>query len=158
MAVINEKLYYQANSDTLKDRTFAEAARDNTNMLLDMYTFLKSQRKGYTQDELEKMDLDDIIGEVNEHFRVGMGGAQNIVTITKDFNFLKDEKNTDAEKEAYSRLYEAFTNQGEQEGFSFEKITDYAEGFLTDPANIASAAVGLGTFGLGTAAVQAERQ
>tara|TARA_R100001015_G_C4635324_1_gene204678 strand:+ start:3972 stop:8129 length:4158 start_codon:yes stop_codon:yes gene_type:complete len=155
MAVINEKLYYQANSDTLKDRTFAEAARDNTNMLLDMYTFLKSQRKGYTQDELEKMDLDDIIGEVNEHFRVGMGGAQNIVTITKDFNFLKDEKNTDAEKEAYSRLYEAFTNQGEQEGFSFEKITDYAEGFLTDPANIASAAVGLGTFGLGTAAVQA---
>lgn len=89
---------------------------------------------------------------------MGIGGVQNLVTMTRDFNFMNDDKNTKEEKDAYSRLMLAFTNQGETTDFNLKKGLDYVEGAVTDPANILSVLLGVGTGGVGTLAVQGAKK
>tara|TARA_Y100000114_G_scaffold102549_1_gene95714 strand:+ start:5411 stop:9328 length:3918 start_codon:yes stop_codon:yes gene_type:complete len=153
--------YYNRDSESIKDNTFEDAAKNNDYILNDMITFLKSRRKGYKDEDFggtNGLTKQDVIDEVNEHFRVGIGGVQNLVTMTRDFNFMNDDKNTKEEKDAYSRLMLAFTNQGETTDFNLKKGLDYVEGAVTDPANILSVLLGVGTGGVGTLAVQGAKK
>lgn len=46
-----ETEYYNRNSESIKDNTFEDAAKNNDYILNDMITFLKSRRKGYKDED-----------------------------------------------------------------------------------------------------------
>ena len=58
--------YYTAES--MQDKKVSDLAT-NANFLKDSITFLKSNRKGYTDDDVSKMSADDVVSEVLENFR-----------------------------------------------------------------------------------------
>jgi hypothetical protein len=134
-------------SDLKKDPAF----------LKDAVTFLKSRRKGWTDEELKQLTPDDVSYEILEHFRVM---NTNEVSMSRDYYYVKDDKTADNEKQAYARLMNTFDNakgEGILDG-GFAGVRDYAEGFLTAPSTYVSAAMLPLTGGAGTAATQAAKE
>jgi hypothetical protein len=84
-------------SDLKKDPAF----------LKDAVTFLKSRRKGWTDEELKQLTPDDVSYEILEHFRVM---NTNEVSMSRDYYYVKDDKTADNEKQAYARLMNTFDN------------------------------------------------
>lgn len=125
--------------------------------LQDAVTFLKSNRKGYTQDDLKDMSADDVVSEVLEHFRYQ---TTNEVTVAKDIYFMNDDSVDPKQRESFGRLMFAFDNAKGEGLFDRggEKIGDYFMGTATAPSTYVSAIAGAGTAGTGAAAVQATKQ
>jgi hypothetical protein len=131
--------------------------KKNPGFLTDAVTFLKSRRKGWTEEELKQLTPDDVAYEVLEHFRIA---NVNEVSMSKDYYFVKDNKTQEKEKQSYARLLNAFDNakgEGILDG-GFAGVRDYAEGFLTAPTTYVSAAALPLTGGAGTVAVQAAKE
>ena len=142
--------------EKLKDKTLRDAAKENPAIMLDMVTMLQGDRRGFTDEDIEEMDDDDIIDEVYEHMRQGAQGAGNLFTVAKDLSHMGNEQVPQAQRDSFSRLYEAFENQGRKEGF-FDAVGDYAAGVAFDPTTAVSIGAGILTGGTGTAAVQAAK-
>ena len=141
-----EKMQGKKVSDLKMDRNF----------LSDAVTFLKSNRKGMTDEELSKYTPDDVVDEVLEHFRMG---TMNEVTMAKDLYFVNDEQAPETDRQAYGRLLFSFDN-AEGEGIldrGGEAVYDYAKGIATAPSTYLSVAAGAFTGGAGGAAVQATK-
>ena len=131
--------------------------KSDPGFLSDAVTFLKSNRKGLTDEDLEQYSADDVVDEILEHFRMG---TANEITMAKDYYFVNDEQVPEAERQAYGRLLFSFDN-AEGEGMldrGGEAIFDYAKGVLSAPSTYASVAAGAFTGGAGGAAVQATKQ
>ena len=142
--------------ENMKGKKVSDLQRDPA-FLKDAVTFLKSRRKGWTDDELKKLTPEDVSYEILEHFRVM---NTNEVSMSRDYYYVKDDKTADNEKQAYARLMNTFDNakgEGILDG-GFAGVRDYAEGFLTAPSTYISAAVLPVTGGTGTAAVQAAKE
>jgi hypothetical protein len=142
--------------EKLKDKTLRDAAKENPAIMLDMVTMLQGDRRGFTDEDIEEMDDDDIIDEVYEHMRFGAQGAGNVFTVAKDLSHMRNEQVPQAQRDSFSRLYEAFENQGRKEGF-FDAVGDYALATVSDPTTAASVGAGILTGGTGTAAIQAAK-
>ena len=150
----DEYTYY--TPDNMKNKKVSDLKK-NTAFLTDAVTFLKSRRKGWTDDELKDLTPDDVAYEVLEHFRIA---NVNEVSMSRDYYFVKDDKTQEKEKQSYARLLNAFDNakgEGILDG-GFAGVRDYAEGFLTAPTTYISAAALPLTGGAGTAAVQAAKE
>ena len=148
------KTYY--TPENMKGKKVSDLKRDPA-FLKDAVTFLKSRRKGWTDDELKKLTPEDVSYEILEHFRIM---NTNEVSMSRDYYYVKDDKTAENEKQAYARLMNTFDNakgEGILDG-GFAGARDYAEGFLTAPSTYVSAAVLPLTGGTGTAAVQAARE
>ena len=130
--------------------------RDNDEFLDDAITFLKSNRKGWTDQDFAESSQDDIVDEVLEHFRVQ---STNEVTMAKDYYYIDDDQVAENEKQAYGRLLFAFDNAKGEGMFDRggAKVFDYAEGVLTAPSTAISVGAGLLTAGTGAAAVQTSK-
>lgn len=148
--------YTYYTPDNMKGKKVSDLKK-NPEFLKDAVTFLKSRRKGWTDEELKGLTPDDVAYEVLEHFRIM---NTNEVSMSKDYYFVKDAKTEENEKQSYARLMNAFDNakgEGILDG-GFAGVRDYAEGFLTAPTTYISAAALPLTGGAGTAAVQAARE
>ena len=142
--------------ENMKGKKVSDLKRDPA-FLKDAVTFLKSRRKGWTDDELKKLTPEDVSYEILEHFRVM---NTNEVSMSRDYYYVKDDKTDEKEKQAYARLMNTFDNakgEGILDG-GFAGARDYAEGFLTAPSTYVSAAVLPLTGGAGSAAVQAAKE
>jgi len=141
-----EKMQDKKLSDLKKDRAF----------LADAITFLKSDRKGYTDEEIRKKSASDITYDILEHFRIM---NTNEVSMGRDYFFVSDNNVKETDKQAYARLYSAF-DVAKGEGLLDNrgaKIFDYVEGVATAPSTFASVAAIPLTGGTGTAAIQASK-
>ena len=141
-----EKMQDKKLSDLTKDRAF----------LSDAITFLKSDRKGYTDEEIKKKSASDITYDILEHFRIM---NTNEVSMGRDYFFVSDDNVKETDKQSYARLYSAFEN-AKGEGLLDNrgaKIFDYVEGVATAPSTFASVAALPLTAGTGTAAIQATK-
>jgi len=148
--------YTYYTPDNMKGKKVSDLKR-NPEFLKDAVTFLKSRRKGWTDEELKGLTPDDVAYEVLEHFRIM---NTNEVSMSKDYYFVKDDKTQESEKQSYARLMNAFDNakgEGILDG-GFAGVRDYAEGFLTAPTTYISAAALPLTGGAGSAAVQAAKE
>lgn len=138
-------------------KTLRDAAKENDQILLDMIRFLRSDRKGYSDEKLESMTTDEIIDDVNEHLRAGIESIMpNAFTVAKDFSFQKDDLLPEEDKVAFSRLTEAFKNS-DSESTGYKKALDYAESAVTDPLNVLSLGFGVLSGGLGAIPIQAAK-
>jgi hypothetical protein len=140
----------------MKDRKLSDLKNDRE-FLTDAVTFLRSSRKGYSDDDLRGMTGDDIVYDVLEHFRIQ---STNEMTMAKDYYFLENDKTKDNEKQSFGRLMYAFDNakgEGLLDGGG-AKIFDYAEGVLTAPTTYATALSIPFTGGAGGAAAQGTKQ
>lgn len=147
--------YYKP--DYMKDKKLSDLATD-ARFVQDAMTFLGSNRRGYTQEELEEMTAEEMASEVNEHFRVQ---ASNEITVAKDVYYINDDSVPEEEKQSFARLMYAFDNAGKTEGLldnGGEKLLDYAEGIATAPSTVGSVAAGFFSAGAGAAAVQGTKQ
>lgn len=145
--------YYQP--EYLKDMKLSDL-QDNQYFLDDAVTFLKSRRKGYSDEDFQGMTAEDVVYDVLEHFRIM---NSNEYSMGRDYFYMKDDNTPEQERAAYARLMEAFDNtkgEGWLDG-GMAKVRDYAEGVLTAPSTYASVAAGALTAGAGTAAVQATK-
>jgi len=141
-----EKMQDKKLSDLTKDRAF----------LSDAITFLKSDRKGYTDEEIKKKSASDVTYDILEHFRIM---NTNEVSMGRDYFFVSDDNVKETDKQSYARLYSAFEN-AKGEGLLDNrgaKIFDYVEGVATAPSTFASVAALPLTAGTGTAAIQATK-
>lgn len=131
--------------------------KSNPAFLQDAVTFLKSGRKGYTQDDVKGMSADDVVSEVLEHFRYQ---TTNEVTVAKDIYFMNDKSVDPKQRESFGRLMFAFDNAKGEGLFDrgAEKIGDYFMGTASAPSTYASALAGVGSAGTGAAAIQATKQ
>jgi len=146
--------YY--TQESMKDKKLSDLKNDRE-FLTDAVTFLRSKRKGYSDDDLRAMSGEDIVYDVLEHFRVQ---SSNEMTMAKDYYFIDDDQTKDAEKQSFGRLMYAFDNakgEGLLDGGG-AKIRDYAEGILTAPTTYATALSIPFTGGAGAAAAQGTRQ
>ena len=146
--------YY--TQESMKDKKLSDL-KDNKEFLTDAITFLRSSRKGYTDDDIRGMDREQIVYDVLEHFRVQ---STNEMTMAKDYYFIDDDQTNQAEKQSFGRLMYAFDNakgEGLLDGGG-AKIRDYAEGILTAPTTYATALSIPFTGGAGAAAAQGTRQ
>ena len=100
----NQFSYYTA--ENMQDKKLSDLRTDR-NFLRDGVTFLKSGRKGYTDEEISEMSADDVVSEVLEHFRYQ---TVNEVTMAKDMYYLKDNTVNADEKQSFGRLMFAFDN------------------------------------------------
>ena len=125
----------------------------NPAFLSDALKFLRSSRKGYTDEDIKKMSSDDVVDSVLEHFRYQ---TVNEVTMAKDYYYINDDATPQDQREAYGRLMFAFDNAKGEGMFDrgAEKLQDYAGAALSAPSTYASAAAGMFTGGSGGAAVQ----
>ena len=142
--------------ENMKGKKVSDLKKDPA-FLKDAVTFLKSRRKGWTDEELKQLTPDDVSYEILEHFRVM---NTNEVSMSRDYYYVKDDKTADNEKQAYARLMNTFDNakgEGILDG-GFAGVRDYAEGFLTAPSTYVSAAMLPMTGGAGTAATQAAKE
>lgn len=141
--------------ENMQDKKMSDLKSDPA-FLTDALTFLKSKRKGYTQDDIDEMSADDVVSEVLEHFRYQ---TTNEVTVGKDLYFMNDNTVDTKERESFGRLMFAFDNAKGEGLFDrgAEKIGDYFMGIATAPTTYASAVAGIGTAGAGAAAIQAAR-
>ena len=146
--------YYKP--EYMQDKKLSDLATD-AGFMDDAITFLSSNRRGYTQDEIKEMSAEDIVAEVNEHFRVQ---ASNEITVSKDLYFVNDDQVPENQKQAFARLMYAFDNAGKTEGLldnGGQKFFDYAEGVATAPSTLGSVAAGFFSAGAGAAAVQSTK-
>ena len=146
--------YY--TQESMKDKKLSDL-QDNKEFLTDAITFLRSSRKGYTDDDIRGMGREQIVYDVLEHFRVQ---STNEMTMAKDYYFIDDDQTNEAEKQSFGRLMYAFDNakgEGLLDGGG-AKIRDYAEGILTAPTTYATALSIPFTGGAGAAAAQGTRQ
>lgn len=146
--------YY--TEESMKDKKLSDL-KDNDEFLVDSIRFLRSSRKGYSDEQLKDMSSEDIVYDVLEHFRVL---NTNEVTMAKDYYFAHDDQTPEQELQSYARLMNAFDNakgEGMFDGGG-AAIRDYAEGVLTAPSTAASIGAGLFSFGSGAAAVQGTKQ
>ena len=149
----DEHTYY--TPENMKGKKVSDLKRDPA-FLKDAVTFLKSRRKGWTDEELKQLTPEDVSYEILEHFRVM---NTNEVSMSRDYYYVKDDKTDEKEKQAYARLMNTFDNakgEGILDG-GFASTRDYAEGFLTAPTTYISAAMLPLTGGTGSAAVQAAK-
>lgn len=147
--------YSYYTKEGMKDKRLSDLTSDPT-FLSDAVKFLRSDRKGYKDDDIKKMSADDVVDSVLEHFRYQ---TVNEVTMAKDYYFLNDEATPQDQREAYGRLMFAFDNAKGEGMFDrgAEKLKDYVGGTLSAPSTLASAAAGLFTGGSGAAAVQSSK-
>ena len=149
----NQFSYYTA--ENMQDKKMSDL-RTNRNFLRDGVTFLKSGRKGYTDEEISEMSADDVVSEVLEHFRYQ---TVNEVTMAKDMYYMKDNTVDADEKQSFGRLMFAFDNAKGEGLFDRggEKIGDYFGGVGSAPTTYASVLAGLGSAGTGAAAIQSTK-
>ena len=149
----NQFSYYTA--ENMQDKKLSDLRTDR-NFLRDGVTFLKSGRKGYTDEEISEMSADDVVSEVLEHFRYQ---TVNEVTMAKDMYYLKDDTVDADEKQSFGRLMFAFDNAKGEGLFDRggEKIGDYFGGVGSAPTTYASVLAGLGSAGTGAAAIQSTK-
>lgn len=150
----NKFSYY--TPEGMQDKKMSDLKSDPA-FLQDALTFLKSERKGYTPEDIKEMSADDVVSEVLEHFRYQ---TTNEVTVAKDIYFMNDESVEPTKREAFGRLMFAFDNAKGEGLFDRggEKIGDYFMGTATAPSTYASAVAGIGSAGTGAAAIQATKQ
>jgi len=149
----NQFSYYTA--ENMQDKKMSDLRTDR-NFLRDGVTFLKSGRKGYTDEEISEMSADDVVSEVLEHFRYQ---TVNEVTMAKDMYYMKDNTVDADEKQSFGRLMFAFDNAKGEGLFDRggEKIGDYFGGIGSAPTTYASVLAGLGSAGTGAAAIQSTK-
>ena len=150
----NKFSYY--TPEGMQDKKMSDLKSDPA-FLQDALTFLKSERKGYTPEDIKEMSADDVVSEVLEHFRYQ---TTNEVTVAKDIYFMNDKSVEPTKREAFGRLMFAFDNAKGEGLFDRggEKIGDYFMGTATAPSTYVSAVAGVGSGGLGAAAVQGTKQ
>jgi len=139
MADLN--MYYTPES--MENKKLSDL-RDNEDFITDAVAFLKSKRKGFTDEDLKGYTGDDVVEEVLEHFRYQ---TSNETTMAYDYNYISDETVDEKEKQSYGRLLYAFDN-AEGEGLldnGGAKIIDYAGSIASAPSTYASLAAGLFT-------------
>ena len=148
--------YSYFTPEGMKDKKMSDLKSDPA-FLQDAVTFLKSNRKGYTQEDVKGMSADDVVSEVLEHFRYQ---TTNEVTVAKDIYFMNDDSVDPKQRESFGRLMFAFDNAKGEGLFDRggEKIGDYFMGTATAPSTYASAIAGVGSAGTGAAAIQATKQ
>jgi hypothetical protein len=78
-------MYY--TPENMQDKKLSDLSK-NKEFLTDAYTFLMSERKGWTEEELSTWSNEDVVDEVLEHFRVQ---STNEVTMAKDYYYIDDE-------------------------------------------------------------------
>ena len=118
--------YNYYTQESMKDRKLSDLQNDRA-FLTDAVTFLRSSRKGYSDEDLRSMSAEDVVYDVLEHFRIQ---GTNEMTMAKDYYFLDNDQVSDKEKQSYGRLMYAFDNskgEGLLDGGG-AKIRDYAEG------------------------------
>ena len=149
----NQFSYY--TTENMQDKKMSDL-RSDRNFLRDGVTFLKSGRKGYTDEEISEMSADDVVSEVLEHFRYQ---TVNEVTMAKDMYYMKDNTVGADEKQSFGRLMFAFDNAKGEGLFDRggEKIGDYFGGIGFAPTTYASVLAGLGSAGTGAAAIQSTK-
>ena len=147
--------YSYFTPEFMQDKKLSDL-RTNKQFLQDGVNFLKSGRKGYTDEDIKGMSADDVVSEVLEHFRYQ---TTNELTVAKDIYFMNDDSVDIKQRESFGRLMFAFDN-AKGEGLwdrGGEKIGDYLGGVFTAPSTYASAVAGVGSAGTGTAAIQASK-
>lgn len=147
--------YSYFTPEFMQDKKLSDL-RTNKQFLQDGVNFLKSGRKGYTDEDIKGMSADDVVSEVLEHFRYQ---STNEVTVAKDIYFMNDDSVDIKQRESFGRLMFAFDN-AKGEGLwdrGGEKIGDYLGGVFTAPSTYASAVAGVGSAGTGAAAIQASK-
>ena len=154
----NLNMYY--TPEFMEDKKLSDLS-DNKDFITDAVAFLKSKRKGFTDEDLEGYTGDDVVEEVLEHFRYQ---SSNETTMAYDYNYISDDTVDEKEKQSYGRLLYAFDN-AKGEGLldnGGAKIIDYAGSIASAPSTYASLAAGLFTLPAGSvpgvAAVQATKQ
>lgn len=147
--------YSYFTPEFMQDKKLSDL-RTNKQFLQDGVNFLKSGRKGYTDEDIKGMSADDVVSEVLEHFRYQ---STNEVTVAKDIYFMNDDSVDIKQRESFGRLMFAFDN-AKGEGLwdrGGEKIGDYLGGVFSAPSTYASAVAGVGSAGTGAAAIQASK-
>jgi hypothetical protein len=147
--------YSYFTPEFMQDKKLSDL-KTNKAFLQDGITFLKSGRKGYTDEDIKGMSADDVVSEVLEHFRYQ---TTNEVTVAKDIYFMNDDSVDIKQRESFGRLMFAFDNAKGEGLFDrgAEKIGDYLGGTLSAPSTYASAVAGVGSAGTGAAAIQATK-
>jgi hypothetical protein len=147
--------YSYFTPEFMQDKKLSDL-RTNKQFLQDGINFLKSGRKGYTDEDIKGMSADDVVSEVLEHFRYQ---TTNEVTVAKDIYFMNDDTVDVKQRESFGRLMFAFDNAKGEGLFDrgAEKIGDYLFGTLSAPSTYASAVAGVGSAGTGAAAIQATK-
>ena len=147
--------YSYFTPEFMQDKKLSDL-RTNKQFLQDGVNFLKSGRKGYTDEDIKGMSADDVVSEVLEHFRYQ---TTNELTVAKDIYFMNDDSVDVKQRESFGRLMFAFDNAKGEGLFDRggEKIGDYLGGVFTAPSTYASAVAGVGSAGTGTAAIQASK-
>lgn len=142
--------YYTAES--MQDKKVSDLVT-NADFLKDSITFLKSNRKGYTDEDISKMSGDDVVSEVLEHFRYQVS---NEVTMAKDVYYMKDDSVDMSEKQSFGRLMFAFDNSKGEGLFDRggEAFFDYVQGGGSAPSTYGSILAGFASAGTGAAAIQ----
>ena len=128
--------------ENMQDKKMSDLKSDPA-FLTDAVTFLKSNRKGYTSDDIKDMSANDVVSEVLEHFRYQ---TTNEVTVAKDIYFMNDDSVDTKHRESFGRLMFAFDNAKGEGLFDRggEKIGDYFMGTASAPSTYASAVAGVG--------------
>jgi len=147
------KQYY--TEENMQGKKLSDFASD-VDFIEDSVTFLKSNRKGYTDDDFAKMNGEDVVNEVLEHFR---WANTNEVSMAKDFSYIKDDTTPEEHKQAYGRLLFAFDN-AKGEGIwddNGKAARDYLAGGASAPSTVASVVAGMFTGGTGAAAIQGSK-
>jgi len=147
--------YSYFTPEFMQDKKLSDL-KTNKAFLQDGITFLKSGRKGYTDEDIKGMSADDVVSEVLEHFRYQ---TTNEMTVAKDIYFMNDDSVDVKQRESFGRLMFAFDNAKGEGLFDrgAEKIGDYLGGTLSAPSTYASAIAGIGSAGTGAAAIQATK-
>jgi len=147
--------YSYYTPENMQNKKMSDLKSDES-FLTDAVTFLRSGRKGYTEEDFKDMTADDVVSEVLEHFRYQ---TTNEMTVAKDIYFMNDKSVNPAQREAFGRLMFAFDNAKGEGLFDRggEKIGDYFMGTASAPSTYASAVAGIGTAGTGAAAIQATK-
>ena len=147
------KQYY--TEENMQGKKLSDFASD-VDFIEDSVTFLKSNRKGYTDEDFAKMNGEDVVNEVLEHFR---WANTNEVSMAKDFSYIKDDKTPEEHKQAYGRLLFAFDN-AKGEGIwddNGKAARDYLAGAASAPSTVASVVSGMFSGGTGAAAIQGSK-
>ena len=147
--------YTYYTQESMKDKKLSDL-ENNKEFLTDAITFLRSTRKGYTDDDIRAAGKEQIVYDILEHFRVQ---STNEMTMAKDYYYLESPETSDKDKQAFGRLMYAFDNakgEGLLDGGG-AKIRDYAEGIATAPTTYLTALSIPFTGGAGAAAAQGTR-
>ena len=147
--------YTYYTSENMQDKRMSDLKSDPA-FLTDAITFLNSSRKGYTEEDINKMSADDVVDEMLTHFRYQ---TVNEVTMGKDYYYINDDATPLKEREAFGRLMFAFDNAKGEGMFDrgADKILDYAGGVASAPSTYASVLTGAFSGGSGGAAVQGSK-